>query len=68
MQGEDKINIVLRSLTRTRLDRMRAQALIFGWQKVKSLDDAVDLLLQVWDKAVSQGIVEKLVRPPAHLR
>jgi hypothetical protein len=65
---DGKVNIVVRYLTKTRLERMRAQALIQGWQKVKSLDDAVDLLLQVWDKALTQGIVDKLVRPPAHLR
>ena len=65
---DGKVNIVVRYLTKTRLERMRAQALIQGWQKVKSLDDAVDLLLQIWDKALTQGIVDKLVRPPAHLR
>lgn len=63
----DKESVGLRPLTKKRLERMKAEAIILGWS-LKSIDEAVDLLIQTWDRARQKGTLENLVRPPAHLR
>lgn len=57
------VAIRIRKLTKNRLERMKAQAVVMGWS-LKSLDEAVDILVQIWDKAIAKGMLENFVRPP----
>lgn len=57
------VAIRIRKLTKNRLERMKAQAVVMGWS-LKSLDEAVDILVQIWDKSIAKGMLENFVRPP----
>lgn len=49
--------------THSRLMIVKAQARLEGFN-VSSANDAIDLLIQVWDRARAKGGLYKLVKPP----
>lgn len=69
MPEDVRKNVGLQPLNHERLKKMKAQAVLFGYQ-VRSADDAVDLLLQLWDRVTADadrnGLrkLHSLVRPP----
>jgi hypothetical protein len=60
---DDRKNVRVAPINHDRLTRMKAQAILQGYE-LRSLDDALDLLLQVWDRASAKGYLISLVPAP----
>jgi hypothetical protein len=60
---DERKSVRINPLNHKRLIEMKAQAIVKGYD-VRSLDDAVDLLLQLWNRAEGKGLLLKLAPPP----